>query len=182
MVVLHSLFSSSCDNGWIHQLTVPRELKWVDGRILQTPIEETAVLREETQILKLDSNGLDLGTKSFELLLTLPWDSELVLMADEERSVKIELDSIAGVLRFDRSNTLIRQGDTIRELALSSEKVELQILADNSSLEIFINNGEFVMTGRVFTPETATKISVKGGELSADFTPLRATQWSFAPR
>lgn len=172
----------SCDNGWIHQLTVPRELKWVDGQILQTPIEEIAVLREETKILKLDSNGLDLGTKSFELLLTLAWDSELVLMADEEHSVKIELDSKTGVLRFDRSNTLIRQGDTIRELALSSEKVELQILADNSSLEIFINNGEFVMTGRVFTPKTATKISVKGGEVSADFTPLRATQWSFAPR
>ncbi len=172
----------SCDNGWIHQLTAPRELKWVDGRILQTPIEEIAALREETKQLQLDKHGVDVGTKSFELQLTLPWDTELHLMCNKQYCVKIILDSKAGVLRFDRSNTLIRQGDTIRELALNSENVELQILADNSSLEIFINNGESVMTGRVFTPESATKISLVGGDVSANFSTLKETQWSFASR
>ncbi len=172
----------SCDNGWIHQLTIPRELKWVDGRILQTPIEEIAALRQETQALKLDAHGVDVETKSFELNVTLSSDTELHLMENDEYSVKIELDSKAGVLRFDRTNTLIRQGDTIRELPVVGDSVELQILADNSSLEIFINHGEFVMTGRVFTPEAATKISLKGGEVSANFTPLKATQWSFAPK
>ncbi len=171
----------SCDNGWIHQLTAPRELKWVDGKILQMPIKELSNLQGEKQSLLLNTQAVDVKTKSFELNLTMPWGSELHLMADENYSVKLQLDKEQGVLRFNRTNTEIRQGDTIRELPLTSEDVHLQILADNSSLEIFINQGEHVMTGRVFTPENATKIALYGAEVKAFFTPLKASQWSFSP-
>jgi len=171
----------SCDSGWIHQLTVPRELKWLEGRIVQQPIEEIAQLRGETQQLLLSEQRVNLETNSFELNIVMEWDTELQLMSDEEFGVKLVLDSQSGVLRFDRSNTQIRQGDTIRELALPEGEVKLQILADSSSLEIFINDGEFVMSGRVFTPESATGVALKGAEVRADVTPLHATQWSFAP-
>jgi beta-fructofuranosidase len=51
----------------------------------------------------------------------------------------------------------------VRELALpDSESVQLQILSDTSSLEIFINNGEAVMSARVFTAKDATNISREG--------------------
>lgn len=171
----------SCDNGWIHQLTVPRQLNWNDGKVLQTPVDELEKIRGEVQSLILNDVGIDAQTKSFELNVTLPWGSELHLMANDDFSVKLQLDAQQGVLRFDRTHTEIREGDTIRELPLTSEEVHLQILADNSSLEIFINHGEHVMTGRVFTPRNATHITLHNAEVSANFTPLNATQWSFAP-
>ncbi|MBG0759759.1 sucrose-6-phosphate hydrolase [Vibrio cidicii] len=172
----------SCDNGWIHQFTALRELRWQEGQILQQPTAELDALRGETQSLALSAQPITLGTKSFELQVTLPWGSELHLMHDEQHRVVLALDAQQRVLRFDRSATEIRQGDTIRELALTSDKVKLHILADNSSLEIFINDGEKVMTGRIFTPPEATQISLHHTEAQAHFTPLNTMSWSFAPR
>lgn len=115
--------------------------------------------------------------------MELPWGSALTLMSDEDYGVKLQLDTEKGVLRFDRSQTQIRQGDVIRELPLDTDKaVHLQILADNSSLEVFINHGEHVMTGRVFTPESATLISLEGASVSAEFAPLKSVvESTFAP-
>ncbi|MBY7913496.1 glycoside hydrolase family 32 protein [Vibrio fluvialis] len=172
----------SCDNGWIHQFTALRELSWHNGKIIQQPIAELAQLRGETRVLTLNQQPLDLGCKSFDLEVTLPWGSELRLLHNDEHAVVLTLDGEQGVLRFDRSHTQIRQGDTIRELPLTSSEVKLRILADNSSLEIFINDGEHVMTGRVFTPSNATHISLNHAVASATFAPLNAMQWSFAPR
>ncbi|EGR2795269.1 glycoside hydrolase family 32 protein [Vibrio navarrensis] len=172
----------SCDNGWIHQFTALRELRWQKGQIIQQPTAELDALRGETQPLALSAQPITLGSKSFELQVTLPWGSELHLMHDEQHRVVLALDAQQRVLRFDRSATEIRQGDTIRELALTSDKVKLHILADNSSLEIFINDGEKVMTGRIFTPPEATQISLYHTEAQANFTPLSAMSWSFAPR
>ncbi|MBE4609385.1 glycoside hydrolase family 32 protein [Vibrio navarrensis] len=172
----------SCDNGWIHQFTALRELRWQKGQIIQQPTAELDALRGETQPLALSAQPITLGSKSFELQVTLPWGSELHLMHDEQHRVVLALDAQQRVLRFDRSATEIRQGDTIRELALTSDKVKLHILADNSSLEIFINDGEKVMTGRIFTPPNATQISLYHTEAQANFTPLSAMSWSFAPR
>lgn len=72
-------------------------------------------------------------------------------MQNTQYRVTLTLDAENQLLRLDRSATQIRQGDTIRELKLDSPTVELRILADQSSLEIFINQGEHVMTSRIFT-------------------------------
>ncbi|WP_413702216.1 GH32 C-terminal domain-containing protein [Psychromonas sp. KJ10-10] len=62
-----------------------------------------------------------------------------------------------------RSKTLMREGDSIRELRLEDcESVALQIFSDSSSVEIFINGGEAVMSARIFTEAMATKISISG--------------------
>lgn len=169
----------SCDHGWLHQLTTMRELRWLNGRVLQQPAAELELLRGETSQVTLSDKPLDLNSKSFELVVTLAWGSELHLMHDDQHKVVLTLDKEQGVLRFDRSQTLIRQGDTIRELALNSEPVRLQILADSSSLEIFINGGEQVMTGRVFTLEQATRISLQGAAVSARVTPLHSAHAPF---
>lgn len=63
----------SCEDGWIHQLTTLRELRWQDGRIVQAPAQEMKNLRGAEQALTLSNTPINLGTKSFELQLTLPW-------------------------------------------------------------------------------------------------------------
>jgi beta-fructofuranosidase len=153
----------SCDNGWIHQLTTFRELSYVDGKLLQTPLKELEQLRKESVALPEGETCYDLTSKAFELNVTMEWGSTLRLHQSEQGACEIRLDKATKTLFLDRSKTLIREGDTVRELALpESDSVQLQILSDTSSLEVFINNGEAVMTARIFTEEDATKLSYDG--------------------
>ncbi|ASA54776.1 glycoside hydrolase family 32 protein [Vibrio gazogenes] len=171
----------TCRSGWIHQLTALRELEFVGGKIVQHPLRELAALRGELHDICLENDAVDLNTKTFELFVELEWGSRLRLFEDEQYYIEIYLDPIKHRLLLDRTHTQIEEGDTVREVELSSGSVALQILADNSSLEIFINHGEAVMTTRVFTPESATRLSVKDAtvnlqvyELQAPVTPYRS--------
>jgi len=170
----------SVDYGWLHQLTSMRELQLINGHLFQNPIEEMKVLRQSITEFTLDNSTKDIGTKSFELQVELNWGNTLTLFKDDHYQCLIHLDPHSKTLRLDRSNTLIREGDTLRELSLQSNKVTLRILADCSSIEVFINHGEQVMTSRVFTPEHATQLALTG---TADFKlwPLAAASTGLKP-
>lgn len=153
----------SIDNGWIHQLTTFRELSFVNGKLLQTPLKELEQLRGQSVSVPLNQTSFDLKSKAFELQVSMAWGSSLRLHQSEHGYCEIRLDKATKTLLLDRSNTLLREGDTVRELALpNSNLLQLQILSDISSLEIFINNGEAVMSTRIFTHKNATKISREG--------------------
>lgn len=167
----------STDNGWVHQLTAMRELSYRDGALYQWPILEMESLIESFSEIKLDANGVDVGTKSFDLTVTLDWGDELNLFENSVQKFVLRADKENRRLVMDRSQTLNRAQDTIRELPLASERIELRILADNSSLEVFVNGGAAVMTSRVFTDKDATKISIQGEEKTATFRrykPIKA--------
>jgi len=153
----------SADNGWIHQLTAPRQISYAHGQLIQTPITELQTLRGNEIVIPTGENTFDLESKSFELKITLQWGSSLRLHQSESGYCEIRLDKASKILYFDRTHTLLRVGDTLRELLLDqSEFVQLHILSDSSSIEVFINNGEAVMSARIFTPEDATNIKVMG--------------------
>ncbi|MGC9460948.1 GH32 C-terminal domain-containing protein, partial [Vibrio genomosp. F10] len=158
--------------GWVHQLTALRQLTFENGRLRQWPIAELSKLHGEEQRLELSQNGLNIGTKSFDLSLTMSWGQTLHLFENCTQHLKIELDESSRRLCLDRTRTLIKEGDVIRELPLSSEKVSLRILADNSSIEIFVNEGEQVLSSRVFTGVDATQISLHGGATMAIFNSI----------
>lgn len=167
----------STDNGWVHQLTAMRELSYRDGALYQWPILEMESLIESFSEIKLDANGVDVGTKSFDLTVTLDWGDELNLFENSVQKFVLRADEENRRLIMDRSQTLNRAQDTIRELPLASERIELRILADNSSLEVFVNGGAAVMTSRVFTDKDATKISIQGEEKTATlrrYKPMKA--------
>lgn len=155
------------DNGWIHQLTAPRTLTYIDGNIVQMPVNELDRLKSQPKSLQLDHRGIDIDTKSYELTLSLESTCSLMLMDDGLHRVKLKFNSEKQTFRFDRSQTFIANQDVVREVVGVGEQITLTILADNSSLEVFINNGEKVMSGRVFTPQNATKISLLGAKAEA---------------
>lgn len=109
----------------------------------------------------------------------LDWGSELRLHAKDDQYVSIRLDEATRTLFLDRTHTLIREGDTQREVALTSDKVALRILSDESSLEIFVNGGEQVLTSRVFTDKDATAIELVSGLANFELFPLNAASAPF---
>ncbi|MEI8633162.1 GH32 C-terminal domain-containing protein [Vibrio sp. PP-XX7] len=94
--------------------------------------------------------------RSFELQMDLNWLAgetvSLHFTSDAHCYCSLRLDSLRQTLVLDRSGALSTDGEQIRELAMPDQQaVKLQILLDQSSIEIFINDGEFVMTAVVFT-------------------------------
>ena len=171
----------SCDNGWIHQYTAIRELSIEQGQLVQRPLRELAQLRGNLIKIELGNEPVDLKTKSFEIQTTLPWGATLRLFELGEQYVDITLDAETKVLRLDRSNTLIRHGDVIRELELDSEQVVLHILSDSSSVEVFINDGQAVMTGRVFTEQNATQCRLINAKAEVEFAEMKAADAALYP-
>ncbi len=155
------------ENGWIHQLTMQRELIYQDGKLTQKPIVELEQLMSEAQAVTLGSDPIDIETKSFELTVTLDSHCTLSLMENQQYRITLAFDPDRQAIRVDRSQTISCSGDTVREVTQVGRKVKLAVYADNSSLEIFINDGEKVMSGRAFTPEDATCISLTGEKAEA---------------
>ncbi|MBC7005260.1 sucrose-6-phosphate hydrolase [Photobacterium sp. BZF1] len=161
---------------WVHQLTCLRELSWQNGKLYQQPARELQQLRGEMQRFELSTSKggcpVNLGSKSFELQTTLPWPSTgqttLRVMDNGNEYCDIILDADQQMIRLDRTHAQPTDGETIRELPwLEQRDVEMQLLTDNSSLEIFINQGEYVMTARVFTAQDATGLRLIGNELTS---------------
>jgi beta-fructofuranosidase len=169
----------STDNGWVHQLTAIREITFEQGKLKQWPISELESLVESSQTVCLNSEGIDCGTKQFDLSLELEWGQTLHLFENSEQKVLVSADEQSRTLVLDRSQTLNRAQDTLRELPLESNKIALRILADNSSLEIFVNQGEAVMTSRAFTDLNATRMSLHGGSVQAEIKLLKPSSEPF---
>ncbi|ADP12440.1 Sucrose hydrolase, invertase [Erwinia sp. Ejp617] len=129
-------------HGWMHIMTCPRELTLCAGRIHQQPARELQQLRQ--QEIRLDGCAEDLPALDID-------------------SAELEL-SVDGVCRasFGDGLTLCieQQGITLCRNNLRSGEAEerdwmgevrtLRILCDRSSIEIFINDGEGVMSSRYF--------------------------------
>lgn len=170
----------SVDNGWLHQLTLMRELSVKDGRLVQWPIAELDALAQPEQAIMLSDQGYNLETKSFDLSIELEWGSQLNLFEGEGSQLMLIADQSRRALVMDRSQTLNRAQDTIRELPLTGDKIRLRILADSSSIEVFVNDGDAVMTSRVFTEPHATGISLSGTPSLARVKRLNPSRAPFA--
>ena len=152
-------------NKWLHCLTLPRELKVIDGKLYQVPIKEMESIRGE----KIEFSGkvageVKIGTgttyelkakfsdfnSDFGLKLRTGKNSETVLKFDYNDK-KFVLDRTKGE-QPDKRLRKVYLGD-ISEL-------ELTIFVDNSSVEVFINGGQEVFSSRIFPEKNADGISV----------------------
>ena len=152
-------------NEWIHCLTLPRELKVIDGKLYQVPIKEMESIRGE----KIEFSGkvageVKVGTgvtyelkakftdfnSDFGLKLRTGKNSETVLKFDYNDK-KFVLDRTKGE-QPDKRLRKVYLGDI--------SKLELTVFVDNSSVEVFINGGAEVFSSRIFPEKDADGISV----------------------
>jgi len=152
-------------NEWLHCLTLPRELKVINGKLYQLPIKEMESIRGE----KIEFSGkvageVKVGTgttyelkarftdinSDFGLKLRTGKNSETVLKFDYNDK-KFVLDRTKGE-QPDKRLRKVYLGDI--------SKLELTVFVDNSSVEIFINGGQEVFSSRIFPEKDADGISV----------------------
>ncbi|MFS2221640.1 sucrose-6-phosphate hydrolase [Pantoea sp. B65] len=139
--------------GWIHTMTCPRELSWQQGKLFQRPARELQQLRSEPRLFTGVADSLpkiDIGSV------------ELALQVDGDFSASfggiLQLNCDAQGLILTRTN---RRTGAAEQRFWSGKVTTLQILCDRSSVEIFINQGEAVMSSRYF-PGARPQLCLQG--------------------
>lgn len=152
-------------NGWIHQMSCIRELSSREGKLYQQPVVELQALRSNAQNYHgpadtapaIDAQRLELQlacrggiTLNFAQTLILEWS------VDELRLARRSLDTGEWLYRYWRGAV-----------------THLHILCDHSSIEIFINNGEGVMSSRYFPAHPAQLTLTGSPEVDVHYWSLR---------
>jgi beta-fructofuranosidase len=146
----------SIEEGWIHALTIPRELCVKNERLIQKPLEEMKKLRGEGTsyeniMLKETLHLDDVNGSVFEMIVDFEnIDSKnfgIKIRKKGEKELLIKISE--GKLLVDRNRTDFLDGK--RACKIEGEKHRLHIFSDTSSVEVFYNDGEEVFTSRIYT-------------------------------
>ncbi|CAI1746339.1 sucrose-6-phosphate hydrolase [Serratia plymuthica] len=150
--------------GWIHTMTCPRELSLQNGKLYQQPARELQRLRGEgSQWQGIADNAPGWPVGSAEVMLT----PNGAFSADFGDAMTLSWDG--ALLRLTRNN--LRNGQPEHRY-WRGEVTHLQMLFDSSSVEIFINHGEGVMSSRYF-PGPQPRLRLSGeAQLALEHWPL----------
>ncbi|WP_338628385.1 sucrose-6-phosphate hydrolase [Yersinia intermedia] len=151
------LYQPTVAYGWIHTITCPRELSLIDGKVIQRPARELQVLRREyRQWQGRAQEAPALSIRSAEMIVDvsapfiLGLGDEMMLVWDGERITLSRRNLRTGLQEFRYWRGQLQQ---------------LQLLCDSCSIEIFINQGEAVMTTCYFPTEDPIAIFNGNAEL-----------------
>jgi len=154
------------NDGWAGQMSIPRELHIKDGKIISTPVKELELLRGEkvsyenlsiSKATNLDGVRGEVGellatidltqSKNFSIELR-SFDSEKTVLSYDNGIIKLNRDKSGKILKGEREFKLV-----------PADEMKLQIFIDRSSLEIFINDGEAVLSTRLYPKEISQDIT-----------------------
>ncbi len=189
-------------SGWRGQMTVPRKLalrQTSEGlRLVQQPIDALQSLRAQRQT----SAGTDLGPlnaslKRQPLAADHTFDIDLQLQLGSARTAGLRLRSSNGstaVFGFEQASQTFyfdrTQSGTVNfnkdfptrvtaPLRLTGHTLQLRILGDRNSLEVFADNGRIAMTNLVFAPPGPQQMEIfaDGGSIG----PSSVSSWALQP-
>ncbi len=126
--------------GWVHALTLPREIQIKGSKILQQPIKELKNLRIKQANLHQVYDCFELNIEEVNTL--------------DLNIGEINLSYLNGYFTLDLSKC--GKGRGKRKLYIDNLK-NLSIFKDTTSIEIFINDGEFCITSRCYNKSNLIK-------------------------
>lgn len=143
--------------GWQHCFTFPREICVKDGRICQRPVRELVETKQKTA----ESAG------SIQIECPAVYEADITEITDNKfRAVLgggLVLEYAEGSfrMRFEKAaGRDISDGRGLRYQAIDGLD-NVKILADASSVEVFINDGEYVFSTRYYPDEYTLEIEAE---------------------
>ncbi len=163
------------DVRWFGQMSLPRELSVKNGRLYQKPVREL----EELRCNKVTYQDVCVsGTIALEGVKGRRIDMELVISPEEGQEIyhkvavrfaqndqfrtSVSFRPKDSVLKIDRKFSGTRRAiiHQRRSLVNSADgRLKLRIILDRFSAEVFVNDGEQVMTATIYTEQEADGIS-----------------------
>ena len=151
------------EEDWEGSLSLPRELRIRDGKLIQTPLPALEALRQA----EAEADGT--LPKACELEITVPeGDFEAALFTREDGSGGLRLcyDQATRVCRVDRSHMDRRFNtnlDEVMDMPLESPLRKLRVFIDSCSAEIFVHAGEATFTTHVYPTGREFRYTVSRG-------------------
>lgn len=143
--------------GWQHCLTLPRQIIYRDGKLLQQPLEELKELRGPQISIHAQTSTVkpvfELELKAFKE----DWFAGIGTGADA-----LMLRYKDGILSF-RITGEAGRGRTSREIKIDNVK-NVRMIVDTSIVEIYVNDGETVITSRFYFRDSNRNIETRGIE------------------
>lgn len=143
-------------NGWQHALTMPRVLTVESDKLKQRPHPAYEMLRrneERGRTKVLNEPFSELTGEIYELKLTfLDKTNHFTMSLRQDTRITYK----NGILTLSHGYSGF--GRRKRQIQLD-ELNELRIFSDSSSIELFVNDGAYVMTSRVYPEKDSTQIS-----------------------
>ncbi len=173
------------DQPWLGQMSLPRELFIHNGRLYQKPIRELEELRGEevryenvtfTDVIKLA--GVE-GRKVDMEVTVRPADAANVYQRfavrfaqDDTYRTSISFRPHESVVKVDRKFSGSRRAIIHQRRCLVKHKdgnIKMRLILDKFSVEVFVNDGEYVLTATMYTDLAANGISFfANGEVTMD--------------
>ncbi|WP_209124138.1 glycoside hydrolase family 32 protein [Alkalihalobacillus sp. BA299] len=155
---------------WAGAMTLPRQLFIEDGQIISKPMPEVEKLRNN---LTQFENVIFDGKRVFEGVSGYCLELDIVIDAKEATQFGLRLrvndeSKEETVLSYDCNESFLtldrnKSGKGLKGIRkapveLKDNQLHLRVFLDKSSIEIFINGGEKVMTSRIYPSESSTGI------------------------
>ena len=164
----------SPERPWFGQMSLPRELSVKNGRLIQKPVRELEQMRtnkvsyenvEVSDVIRLDG----MKGRRIDMELTLrPAEGEEMYRKFAVRFAQNDTCHTAvsfrpheSILKVDRKFSGSRRAIIHQRRSLvNSEngRITMRIILDNFSVEIFVNNGEHVLSATLYTDLSADGI------------------------
>lgn len=149
-------------DGWAGQMTIPRELQLKNDKVYSIPIKELETLRQKETAYKdltLEKETQLKGVEGAvgELLLTVNVAKSKKFFVEIRKTLKVAYDN--GIVKLIRDAAGDEGLAGEREVKISSgKKLKLRIYLDKSSAEVFVNDGEAVLSARIYPEEDRQEI------------------------
>lgn len=157
-------------------LSLIKELTLVNGQLHQFPVSSVKSLRQNTE--KIQNKSKTSNCYELELRIKGNEKAQLQLFSDEstKTGLLMTIDTKEGKCVIDRSQVgqqyALEYGNC-RSCQIPQEDVTLNIYVDKSIIEIYINQGQAVLTSRVFPENEASGIQILSGDIDGYYYELR---------
>lgn len=147
------------NDGWVHSLTLPRELILKNDKLYQRPISELNELNQNTTT-KINTDKISLSAnKKLEISIPLKdisnWQGELKF---NDEYILLTYDKNNSIFTIDRSQLKLG-GKGIRQFLVKTQnELNLSIYIDSSIIELYLQDGEYYATFCYYPTENTPDI------------------------
>ncbi|TWT14273.1 sucrose-6-phosphate hydrolase [Streptococcus sp. sy010] len=156
-------------------MSLVKELHIKNGKLYQQPVAAMTNLRQSQEILANKTSTNNCYELEFEVAENS--QAELLLFTDTNNNgLKITTNTEKGTFQIDRSQVgeqYALEFGTSRSCSIPKQQTKIRLFVDKSIFEIFINDGEYVLTGRVFPNQEQTGIYLNSNNISGNFYQLK---------
>ena len=168
----------------------PRELSEKDGLLIQRPIREIEAYRKDpvyyddvyvkecTRLTGVEGRSLDLTVRVKPAGDTLYQKFTIKVAEDEEFCTSITYDPADSMLYFDRTYSGFMHyiiSERKAHVRNRGGEIRLRLMIDRFSVEIFVNDGEQVMSNTIYTRRR------RGGHRCGEIYDREVNDWKTRP-